>query len=75
MSQKNAKAFIEKIKTDEELQQKFLALSKNDWKGLEKIGNEIKFQFTKKEFITVVPDEFWLSSGNHPDRGWDKPME
>lgn len=61
MSLENAKAFYQKVKGDQDLQQKIGQFAKEDPKGIEaiiiKTAKENGFEFTEKEMKTFIAEE------------------
>ncbi len=70
MSKKDAKAFINQLKTSSKLRNRLAKLDEGDWRGVAKVGESAGFRFTVGEIKTTVPLKFHKGHGKDPDAGW-----
>ncbi len=70
MSKKDAKAFINQLKTSSKLRNRLAELGEGDWGGVAKVGESAGFGFTAAEIKATVPLKFHKGHGKDPDAGW-----
>ena len=72
MAEKQALAFIDKLRKNIELRRQLSALDESDWAGVVKVGKKAGFAFTISEIQAVVPPGFYRGAGARPKLGWSR---